>query len=160
MSDPIVVPDDIVALLKLREGFKAVSYADTLGKLTGGYGHELSPREQALYPKGMRLPQTLTDGWFANDSSTAYQAAVLQASMIGVSDPVLIKALAAVSFQLGTDWRYKFVTLWTYLKDHEWENAALDAEGTLWAKESPTRVADFAAFVRSLILPPDNGDAN
>src|ERR1019366_1728348 len=99
----------------------------------------------------MRLPQTLTDGWFANDSSTAYQAAQLQAGMIGVSDPVLIKALSAVSFQMGVGWRYKFANLWTYLLHAEWELAAQDALATLWAKQSPERVKDFAGFVRLLI---------
>ena len=145
------VPSDIIAFLESREGVKKVVYRDTLDKPTDGMGHLLTPAEQVLYPVGSTAPQSIIDAWVAADSAQAYTAALSQAHVLGVGDPNFIKVLTSVNFQQGAHWFTKFPKSWTLMSAHKWEEAAVEIQNSLWFKQTPVRVADFQAALRSLI---------
>jgi len=142
--------------LILREGNKEKSYLDSLGKLTAGIGHLLSPEEAKLYPKGTVVPEEIRNNWFEADSAKATKAAYDQAQEIQA--PSLIPALTSVNFQLGTSWTEKFPTAYEHLKNGNYESAIQEIENTSegsgklsdWNKQTPVRVKDFVSSIRKL----------
>lgn len=142
--------------LVLREGNKEKSYLDSLGKLTAGIGHLLSPEEAKLYPEGTVVPEEIRNNWFEADSAKATKAAYDQAQEIQA--PNLIPALTSVNFQLGTAWTEKFPTAYEHLKNGNYESAIQEIENTSegsgklsdWNKQTPVRVKDFVASIREL----------
>lgn len=144
------VPDAVLALIRLREGWRTEVYRDTRGYPTAGVGHKLLPSERAKYPLGTTVPDDVLTQWEVRDTTGAYQAAIAQGALLGVTDENLINALASVSFQVGTNWYTEYKTLWGLLMQHRWNDAALDAEGTRWAKQTRVRVDDFTKVLRSL----------
>jgi len=142
--------------LVLREGNKEKSYLDSLGKLTAGIGHLLSPEEAKLYPEGTVIPEEIRNNWFEADSAKATKAAYDQAQEIQALS--LIPALTSVNFQLGTAWTEKFPTAYEHLKNGNYESAIQEIENTSegsgklsdWNKQTPVRVANFVASIRKL----------
>ena len=142
--------------LVLREGNKEKSYLDSLGKLTAGIGHLLSPEEAKLYPEGTVIPEEIRNNWFEADSAKATKAAYDQAQEIQALS--LIPALTSVNFQLGTAWTEKFPTAYEHLKNGNYESAIQEIENTSegsgklsdWNKQTPVRVKDFVASIREL----------
>ena len=148
-----VVPSNIIALLKLREGSKPYVYADSRGFLTGGVGHKITDKEKAQYPLDAEVSQETADAWLQADSLSSYKAAITQAQIIGVDDPRLIAGLTCVNFQLGSEWPKKFVNTWKLIVSHEWDAAAIEVGNSLWMKQTPTRCIDFQTALRSLDTP-------
>jgi GH24 family phage-related lysozyme (muramidase) len=150
MTPILDVPPEVTALLMLREGWKTVSYEDTVNKLTAGMGHLLSASEMHRYPKGTPIPDAVLQGWKQQDSLNAYRTAVAWANTIGESNPILVNALASVCFQMGMAWPSIFKTTWKFLLAHDWNNAAMAAGESLWARQTPARVDDFKQALYAL----------
>lgn len=146
----MTVPNDVLKLIKEREGFSSKVYTDTLGKMTVGYGHLLNKQDALRYHTGEEVPEDVIDSWFFQDTLTAYHAAIAQSLMIGFDDPRLTNALASVSFQLGALWYRRFPKCWAALMANNWKEAALEAEDSAWNRETPVRVKDFTDVLRSL----------
>ena len=58
-------------------GDRAVTYKDSLGILTGGVGHRLTPAEAKLYPLDTAIPDEVRTRWFQEDMATAVADAKL-----------------------------------------------------------------------------------
>jgi len=149
----MTVPQPIIDLLKLREGFRSDVYLDTVGKPTAGMGHLLSSEELAQYPVGTVVPDDVLNEWIQDDTVACYVAGMSQARQIGSSDSRLINALSCVSFQLGAYWYNKFPHCWNALKAHNWQQAANEAQDSEWYKQTPVRVEDFQNVLYSLGQP-------
>ena len=67
--------------LRLREGYREEVYLDTLGKVTCGTGHLLSPEENAQYAVGDTIDTAVLDRWLEEDSEKAWNA-VHDANMV------------------------------------------------------------------------------
>ncbi|WP_428266947.1 glycoside hydrolase family protein [Haliangium sp.] len=80
------VPQDIIAHLKLREGWRTAVYKDSLGKPTVGMGHLLTADERRTYKLGDEVPVAVLEAWAQRDAKKAYEAAQAQAATCGVSD--------------------------------------------------------------------------
>lgn len=122
----------------MREGLILKWYKDSLGKLTGGYGHLQKPGEEKLV-----VTQALADKWFEEDIASAERAAEDQAKKLPFVTQELKDALVSVNFQLGIKWYEKFPRTWSYLVAGDYEKAAWESEDSLWAKQTPVRVRDF-----------------
>ena len=61
-----------------------------------------------------------------------------------------IPALAAVNFQLGTNWRQQFPGTWAEIARGNYATAADMLNGTLWQRQTPLRVQDFQNALRAL----------
>lgn len=147
------VPAPILDFLKTREGFRLNTYADSLGKLTGGMGHLLSPAEAARFPLNAPIPVAVAEAWAQADSSRAFAQATAQAAQVGVTDAAFVQELTSVNFQMtsGISWTNRFPNTWKLILAHRWEDAAVNIGKSLWAKETPQRVKDFQAALRALI---------
>lgn len=148
----------LIEHIKLSEGVKYKTYLDTVGKLTGGVGHLLTPREQKLYPLGTVLSEHRVDFWLDQDLKKAIKAAEDQMIALKLSNESLFEALVSVNFQLGQQWIKKFPMLWSKLKLKDYDGAVQEAlytrEGSTihssWYKQTPARVKDFVDAIRKL----------
>jgi murein DD-endopeptidase MepM/ murein hydrolase activator NlpD len=146
------VPPELIAHLKLREGWRTKVYLDSLGLPTVGLGHLLTAGEKKQYSVGDQVPSAVLEAWVQTDVGKAYDAALSQAATLGVSDQSFINALASVNFQLGTGWNGKHKKTWAYMVAGEWEKAALEAQGSTWQTQTPVRVKDFQDALRALVV--------
>ncbi len=144
------VPQEVIEHLKLREGWRDAVYLDSVGLPTAGLGHLLTEEEKKQYQVGDTVPAETLEGWAQADTKKAYDAAVSQAATLGVSDPAFVNALAAVNFQLGTNWNTVHTRTWAYLLAHDWEKAAQEAQASTWYEQTPVRVEDFQVALRAL----------
>lgn len=113
-------------------------YLDSLGKVTGGYGHLQKKGEEKL-----TVTKELADKWFLEDIKSAKDAALRQANEMAFVTQDLIDVLVSVNFQLGTSWTTKFKMTWGLMKALKFSEAAVEAENSLWAKQTPIRVRDL-----------------
>ena len=133
-----MIPRSTLDHLTLREGRRSFVYADSLGNLTGGVGHLLTPEETRYYPEGAAIPNAQIQGWLSEDSEEAWAAAVYQS--IDIDCPMLVEGLFHVCFQLGPFWHKTHKKTWALLQAGEWEEAAVEAADSLWYKQTPVRV--------------------
>ena len=139
---------NIIDHLKLREGVKYVSYKDSLGKLTGGVGHLLSPNEALLYPEGTHISSPIVESWLRADVGVAKKAAQNQSESLSEPSEDLINALISVNFQLGTSWHKIHKKTWKLMTQGRYEEAAVEAANSVWYKQTPVRVKDFQKALR------------
>ena len=144
-------PQSLIDHLKLREGWKTQVYLDTLQKPTAGMGHLLTAVENAQYSVGDTVPDDVLNAWTTADLQSAYNAALHQAGQLNIDDQDFVNALASVCFQMGTAWNTKFPNTWKLMMAGEWEQAAQAVQQSLWYKQTPVRVQDFQAALRSRI---------
>lgn len=133
--------------MKRREGLELRWYKDSLGKTTGGYGHLQKPHEA-----GLVVTKELAEKWLAEDMQVAMKAARLQASKLPFSSQEFEDVLVSVNFQLGTGWTEKFPKTWGLMMSGKFEEAAWEAENSLWAKQTPVRVRDLQRALWRLSL--------
>jgi GH24 family phage-related lysozyme (muramidase) len=128
-----------------REGYRNTVYADSLGKPTVGVGHLVLPEDN------LKIGDTISDEqvreFLEADASKAYQAAIEQANELGINDAEFVKALGSVNYQLGTGWRNEWNNTWAHMKTGNYEQAISNIEGSLWAKQTPVRTADFVKAI-------------
>jgi len=145
------VPQEVIEHLALREGVVAKVYKDSLGFLTGGVGHLLTEDEKKRFKLGDSLSAEQINKWLEKDSVKAYTAALEQAKELGLeTDQVVVKALTAVNFQLGTAWRDKFKNTWKTIKLKDYTRAIMKLQKTLWFQQTPVRVRDFISVLQYL----------
>lgn len=138
----------VVAHLKLREGIKYESYKDSLGHLTGGVGHLLSPKEALLYPEGSQIPSVMVESWLRGDIELAKKAAEKQCMELSEPSYELLCALIHVNFQLGTSWYKIHKKTWSLMLQGRYEEAADEAANSVWYRQTPVRVKDFQKALR------------
>jgi GH24 family phage-related lysozyme (muramidase) len=137
-------------LMQVREGCETKVYLDTRNLPTVGIGHLIVPADN------LKLGDVISDDrvntLFRSDSAAALGAAWSQARQAGITSVAFIPYLASVNFQLGTGWTRTFPQTWGMIVDGKYESAAKALDGTIWSKQTPTRVADFQKALRA--LPP------
>ena len=155
--------EDFLKHLKEREGVRNESYKDSLGKLTGGVGHLLTPEEQKLYPEGTKIPQEVVDKWLEQDLAKAQAAAKKQTDAMRrqgrAVDPRFEESLISVNFQLGENWTQKFPTAWKNLQSGDYQGAISQIQfadptnkpgmKSKWAEQTPVRVDDFTKAIQA-----------
>lgn len=129
----------------LREGKRNKVYKDSLGKLTVGIGHLVTPDDNLKF--GDTIDEHRIKQLFRQDSDTALKLAVRQMLELkkknpNVETPEFLAALISVNFQLG-DWSKVFYNSYPALVrgDVSWVTASLNR--STWQRQTPVRVADF-----------------
>jgi peptidoglycan hydrolase-like protein with peptidoglycan-binding domain len=67
--------------------------------------------------------------------------------------------MASMCFQNGLYWNTIHVNTWALMKEHKWEEAAIECANSAWARETPSRVPGFQAALRSQIAATDSDQA-
>lgn len=129
------VLDDI----RKDEGLVLTPYMDTEGVLTIGYGINLrdglsrAECEMLLEHRAVERLGDLTSvlPWF------------------NAIDPVRQRVLLNMAYQLGVHGLLEFRKMLDALKAENYEKAATEMEHSLWARQTPHRVARLAAMMRT-----------
>jgi len=141
------VRDDFIS----KEGYRTKTYKDSLGHLTGGIGHKLTVSERIIYPEGTSLTSIQIEKWWNDDINKALDAAMKQAAelnKVSLESVDFILALTHVNFQVGIYWRSEFSNTWNLLKKGNWQQAIKNFKSSLWAKQTPARVAYLTAAIQ------------
>lgn len=70
----MVISADGLKWIKLREGVIFHVYRDSVGLLTGGCGHLLTPNERLQFPYKTKLSVSQVDNWLENDLQKCFNA--------------------------------------------------------------------------------------
>lgn len=144
--------------LILREGKRNTVYRDSLGKPTVGVGHLV--RKQDNLKVGDTISDAQVREFLEQDAQKAFDAALKQATELGVQDSDFIIALGSVNFQLGTNWRSKFPNTWQHMVNGNFEQAIKNIEKSLWARQTPVRTKDFVQAIKNIIEQDTSNNVN
>lgn len=118
-----------------RDG-KFYPYADSLGKMTIGYGHLIKQGED--YSNG--LTEEEADKLLSKDLANA----VLQVQSLGIDVPSdWNDFLILMTFQLGINGVKNFKRMIAALNEKNYREAVLQAQDSKWNAQTPFRVRDM-----------------
>lgn len=118
-----------------RDG-KFYPYADSLGKMTIGYGHLIKSGED--YSKG--LTEEEADKLLSKDLANA----VLAVQSLGLDVPYdWNDFLVLMVFQLGLGGVQKFVKMIAALKAKNYKEAVVQVKDSRWYRQTPFRIMDM-----------------
>ena len=136
--------------ITIHEGYKAVSYIDTVGLLTGGIGHLLrAPSETAQYPLGSPIAEAQIDKWYDEDSVTAIKGAqiVIGIDTWGDLSDIRKRACADLCYNLGKSRFSQFVNFIKAVKVSDWQTAGKELKNSLWYTQVGRRGPNIVTMI-------------
>lgn len=136
--------------IKADEGFNTKVYPDTLGNLTVGRGHKLTPEELEKYKEGDEFDKDVLEDMFEQDFEVARSDAEKFAPE-GLPEEAM-DIVTNMSFQLGLPRLSTFKKFKAALKEKDYNKAADEMLDSLWASEeqTPERANRLANRMRAL----------
>lgn len=131
---------DLRSMIKLHEGLKLFPYADSVGKSTIGFGHNLTDR-------GITRAQAeniLTDDIFEAEASLSRQLPWSE-----VLDEVRRAVLVDMCFNMGITALSQFKTTLGLVKDGDYREAARAMMQSVWATQVPSRALRLSDMMRT-----------
>lgn len=126
--------DNLISILKQREGKKKSAYKDSLGYWTIGYGRLIDARKNAGLSDEEMLYLLKNDIESAKNDLSQYDWYL---SLDSVRQEVFIELV----FNMGLPNLLEFVQTLKYVKAKDYNNAAIQLGKSLWAKQvKETRV--------------------
>jgi len=129
----------LVARLTRTEGRKNKLYVDTVGKITGGVGHDFTD-------KG--LPNEVIDLLLKLDILEAYNDAATIRVFPNL-DPIRQTVLIDMVFNMGLDSVKAFVNTLHYIELGRFDEAANQMLQSKWAQEVGNRAIELAEIMRT-----------
>lgn len=124
-----------------------ISYTDSLGYLTGGYGHLMTDAEKQQYPEGTTIPDEVVDKWFQEDMKEAQQAVETLAPDV----PEEIKnILTNMAFNLGQNRLSGFKKMLAAVKAGDYDKAADEMKDSKWYTQVGNRSKRLVERMRDL----------
>lgn len=130
----------IINDLKADEGFRAKLYYDTVGKMTGGYGHNFDDNGLSMSAAEFILNE---------DIDKAISECQNHFSWFDALSDNRQKALVEMCFQLGITGLLRFVNMLTYMQNGDYKLATTEALSSKWALQVPKRAARIAALIQN-----------
>lgn len=127
-------------MIKDAEGLRLLPYFDTQGKITIGYGRNLTDNGISQLEAADMLDQDLTR--HVSDLTRAYP-------FIERLDSVRQIVLANMCFNLGVSRLSKFVQMWDAVQRHDFDVAAIEMVDSVWAKQVGARATRLAEAMRT-----------
>ena len=138
-----MTPDDFAALtdqLKRDEGLRLLPYVDTVGKISIGYGRNLTDNGINQLEADAMLRQDVQRTW--NDLIHAFPD-------VESLDSVRQSVLGNMAFNLGVSRLSKFVGMWDAVQRGDFQTAASEMLNSEWAKQVGARATRLAASMAS-----------
>lgn len=148
----VELPEETEKEIVKNEGYREQVYKDSLGKDTIGIGHLLTDEEKA---SGKIYGIDYTDGLskeearevLFNDYMKATDGRDKLLKNFGIDKNNLsdnqLDAINEMVFQLGASGASQFKKTFEFIKQGKYEEAAKEAENSLWFKQTPNRVRNF-----------------
>ena len=134
--------------IKKHEGYMVKPYTDTLGFLTGGYGHKILPGEE--------IP-TDQEGWeklFQEDLQKAKDGAsrLIKKNKVEDLPCKAVEIIIEMVYQMGESGVSKFKKMWKALKQNpkDYNEAANQMMDSRWAKQTYNRARNLSDTMRSI----------
>jgi lysozyme len=137
-----MISDELVNSIKTHEGSNMrgnnthVSYTDTVGVLTIGYGHNLDRGISEEVAEFILVEDIGTAVQEVNDYLDAGTAAALHGARLDV--------LYEMAFNMGLPRLKKFTKMWQAIFVHDWDVAAVEMLDSKWARQVGQRSATLA----------------
>lgn len=138
-----MTPDTVAALrqqIKRDEGLRLQPYIDTVGKVSIGYGRNLSDNG---------ITQSEADDMLNQDLARHLSDLRRAFPIVDMLDPVRQIVLGNMCFNLGIVRLGAFTRMWGFLKRHNYEGAAQEILASLWAEQVGARATRLAEAMRS-----------
>lgn len=128
-------------LIKRHEGLELLPYTDTVGKLTIGYGRNLTDRG---------ITQAEAEHLLAGDIQIALDDAMaLSGPVWHHFSPNRKAVLVDMSFNLGKARLKKFKRTWAALHRCDYDSAAREMLNSLWAHQVGQRALNLSEIMRN-----------
>jgi len=144
--------DIVKARIKAHEGYRLEPYKDTLGFLTGGWGHKILGGEE--------VPQSV-EGWqelFDKDFDIALKGAnsliqehldnTLYSDLPEIKKAIIQSILIEMCFQLGQAGVGKFKKMFKALGECDFSEAALQMQDSRWYQQTPARCLELSNIIK------------
>lgn len=133
-SQPMRTPS-LIDQLKRDEGLRLKPYADTQGKVTIGYGHNLTD---------IGITPEMADYLLVDDIHKMQQALSKALPWTDKLDGVRLAVLQNMAFNLGVDGLLLFRTFLTHVQAGRWQLAASAMLASEWAEQVGKRAHRLA----------------
>ncbi len=146
MTDPRLIAD-----VRQAEGCKLVSYLDTEGVLTIGWGHEL--KDQTQPPGKLIWTQDQADDQLQTGLIAAQAFAEALTEYPALDTPCRQNALIELCFELWSRW-LPFVNTRAAIRRQDWQAAHDGLLASLWASQvHQTRANRIAGYLLNGVYP-------
>ena len=146
--------DIIKARIKAHEGYRLEPYKDTLGFLTGGWGHKILGGEEV--PESEAGWQELFDKDFdialkgANKLIEEHLENTLYSDLPKNKKGILQGVLIEMCFQLGQAGVGKFKNMFKAMGECEFYQAAVEMRDSRWFKQTPERCLELSTIIQNI----------
>jgi GH24 family phage-related lysozyme (muramidase) len=138
--------ENVKARIKAHEGFNNKVYKDSLGKLTIGYGHLITIKDN--FKQDIEYSTDELNNLFEQD----FQIAFNQADQLLAGAQICEDAFGVIVemiFQLGVGGVSKFKMMLNALRMHDYETAANQMLNSEWHRQTPKRCEELANILRN-----------
>ena len=133
-----MIDEEIKLMIKRHEGFRPYVYVDSLGYLTGGYGHAFLP--------GSRISHDVANLLFKED----FEGAVKGYDKLGIDlDPIRRGAMIDMIYQLGLSGVWGLRKMLNHLRNRNYDKAHDEALDSLWAQQTTYRAQKIAKILKT-----------
>jgi lysozyme len=133
-------------LIKRHEGLRLKPYVDTVGKVTIGYGHNLTD---------LGVPQSFADALFQHDLEVHWQELHEQLPWVGSLDAVRHAVLVDLAFNMGIPRLKRFKRTLRSIKEGRWDDASRELLDSKYARQVKGRARRLAKMLRTGEWPTD-----
>ena len=133
------------------EGWRSKPYKCTAGHWTIGVGHKMMPHELRGGVDSLEWTSEQVFNALRQDAHIAVRGceSIFGRSRFNAMPDARKRALANMCFQLGADGLSKFKRMIAAIFDEDWEQAAIEALDSKWAKQdTPRRAQKVATMLR------------
>jgi len=146
--------EDIKTRIKNHEGYRLEPYKDTLGYLTGGWGHKILNGEEV--PKSKEGWQSLFDDDYiralkgANSLIQQHLDHTDYNALAGDNKAVIQGVLTEMCFQLGETGVSKFKNMFKYLGECNFKRASQEMKDSRWHEQTKARCIELSNIIHNL----------
>ena len=138
MSTPAQPSDALKARIRHHEGFRSDPYVDSLGHVTYGYGHKITP-----------INKLSAERLLTSDLQIAFAHTVdLFSDVWRNLNQVRREVLVEMVFQMGKTGVSKFKRMRQALREEDYHTAGNEMVDSRWREQTPKRATCLAQLMR------------
>ena len=138
--------DKVKERIKKHEGFRDTIYKDSLGKMTIGWGHLITPQDKLM--ENTQYNKEFLNNLFEKDFDIACDQAMSLIGSYNICEDAIGVVIEMV-FQLGVGNVNKFKNMLEALKESDYAHAAIHILASNWHKQTPERCEELAEILRT-----------
>jgi lysozyme len=138
--------DKVKERIKKHEGFRDTIYKDSLGKMTIGWGHLITPQDKLM--ENTQYSKEFLNNLFEKDFDIACDQAMSLIGSYNICEDAIGVVIEMV-FQLGVGNVNKFKNMLEALKESDYAHAAVHMLASNWHKQTPERCEELAEILRT-----------